>query len=304
MYTVTSRLSWAIFPFTIIAIIGVGLAKRVVELLTIWEASKKTRKHSFRRKSRVSNTSQGSKINLESEKGNKVTFDVDEFEEELEEEGPTKIQKAALGFVWGGSVIYSCITDKILSKEQTDEVVCSMREDLTINYNIISVLMVIALPILCLVLWPIGHFLLDLLSCVKGIIILSTRKQVSLMSDDETNCCGDESDSCIETILIFGFTTIFLVVYPTSMVITEFYFAETSTMFPFMLLKYCLGSMGLVLTPICVLIMKRDIRTAAKDIYNKRTVKHEDAADISLKDLVERLEQLRASGNVSIHEIM
>ena len=138
---------------------------------------------------------------------------------------------------------------------------------------------------------------------MKGIIILSTRKQVSLMSDEETNCCGDESDSCIETILIFGFTTIFLVVYPTSMLITEFYFADMSTMFPFMLLKYCLGSMSLVLPPICVLIIKRDIRTAAKGIYNKRTVKHEDAADISLKELVERLEQLRANGNVSIYGI-
>ena len=68
-----------------------------------------------------------------------MTFDEDELEEELEEEGFTKIQKASLGFVWGSSIIYSCITDKILSKEQTDEVVCSMRENLSINYNIISI---------------------------------------------------------------------------------------------------------------------------------------------------------------------
>ena len=286
-------------PFTIIAIVGVGLAKRVVELLTFWEASKRKRQSNLRRKSQTSSSSVGSKTNIEPEKENKVTFSEEDYEEEIEEEGFTKIQKGALALVWGGSIIYSCITDKILSKEQTDVVICSMRDDLSVNYNIISVLMVVALPILCLVLWPIGHFFLDVLSCVKGIIILSTRKQVSLMNDEDTGCCGDESDSCIETILIFGFTTIFLIVYPTSMLITEFYFAELSTMFPFMLLKYCLGSMGLVLTPICVLVIKRDIRKAAKDIYNKRTVKHEDAQDISLKELVERLEQLRTSGNVS-----
>lgn len=289
------------FPFTIIAIVGVGLTKRVVELLTFWEASKKSKKMSLRRKSNISNASIGSKNNPDIQ--NNVTFSEDDQEEELEEEGFTKIQKGSLGFVWGGSIIYSCITDKILSKEQTDEVICSVREDLSINYNIISVLMVVAFPILCLILWPIGHFLLDLLSCVKGIIILSTRKQVSLMSDEEATCCGDESDSCIETILIFGFTTIFLVVYPTSMLITEFYFGDIETMFPFMLLKYCLGSMGLVLPPICVLVIKRDIRKAAKDIYNKKTVKHEDTQDISLKELVERLEQLRTSGNVSIWKV-
>ena len=147
-----------------------------------------------------------------------------------------------------------------------------------------------------LILWPVGHLVLDLLSCVKGIVIMSANPA---SGETEANCCGDDSDSCIETIIVFGFTVIFLVVYPTSMLITEFYFADIETMFPFMLLKYCLGSMHLVLSPACVLIIKRDIRKASKDIYMKRTTNAEETPDITIKELQERLERLRAMGHVS-----
>jgi hypothetical protein len=280
------------FPFTIIAIIGVGIFKRVIELLTVWEASQRRKKSSSRRISRLSKSSNGSSG---SQKKKTVEIIEHDFEEEVEVDGFTKIQKGALGFVWGASCLYACITDKILSKVQSDEVICSMREDLSEKFNIISVLMVVAFPILCLLMWPVTHLVLDLLSCLKGIVILSTRRDVDLFDDEETNCCGDESDGCIETILVFGFTTIFLIVYPTSMLITEFYFAEIETMFPFMLIKYCFGSMHLLLSPTCVLIIKKDIREAAKDIYMKRKTNTEEDADISLKDLVERLEQLRST---------
>ena len=84
------------------------------------------------------------------------------------------------------------------------------------------------------------------------------------------------------------------------MLITEFYFAEIDTMFAFMLLKYCVGSMHLVLSPACILIIKRDIRKASKDIYMKRTAKAEDTPDITIKELQERLEKLRAMGRVRL----
>jgi hypothetical protein len=215
--------------------------------------------------------------------------------EDIEGEGFTKIQKGAVSFVWGASAVYACITDKLLSKSST-EVICSVREDLSEKFNIVSVFYVVGLPILCLILWPVGHLVLDLLSCVKGIVIMSANPS---SGETDANCCGDDSDSCIETILVFGFTVIFLVVYPTSMLITEFYFAEIETMFPFMLIKYCIGSMHLVLSPACVLIIKRDIRKASKDIYMKRTTKVEETQEmITIKELQERLERLRASGHV------
>ena len=269
------------------------MAKRVIELLTFWEASKR------RTKSRANRIiARAMKSSRRSSKSSEQSSEDWDFEEEREEEGFTKIQKGALAFVWASSGIYSLCTDKMLSKVQKDEVICSMREDLNDKLNIISVLMVVAFPMLSLILWPVGHFLLDTLSCLKGIVILSTRKEVNLLTEPSNNCCGDESDSCIETILIFGFTIIFLVIYPTSMLITEIYFADTETMFAFMLLKYCLGSMTLVLSPSCVLIIKRDIRTAAKNIYMKRVKKEEDGLEISLKDLVTKLEELREGGKV------
>ena len=240
VYTITDRITWAVFPFTTVAICGVGLAKRGIELLTVWEASKTRKKSSIRKMSRGSRASGGSNGSLGSKKSKSKSIEiVEDIEEEEEDmaEGFTKIQKSALGFVWAASAGYACLTDKVLSKVEGDEVICSVREDLSEKFNILSVFVVIAFPIFCLVLWPLCHLVLDLLSCVKGIVIMSTSPA---STEQEPNCCGDDSDSCIETILVFGFTIIFLVVYPTSMIITEFYFADIDTMFPFMLLKYCL----------------------------------------------------------------
>ena len=297
VYTVSSRLAWAVFPFTIVAICGVGLTKRGIKILTVWENSKFRKKSSFRSMSNKSQGGSTSSLGSRASKSKSVEIVEDTEEGEIGEgEGLTKIQKGALAFVWGASLIYACLTDKVLSKVQTDQVICSVREDLSDKFNILSVLMIIGLPILCLIMWPLGHLLLDLLSCVKGIVIMSANPT---SGEPEANCCGgDDSDTCIETILVFGFTVIFLVVYPTSMLITEFYFSTIETMFPFMLLKYCLGSMHLVLSPACVLIIKRDIRKASKDIYMKRVAKVEETADITIKELQERLERLRAMGNV------
>ena len=115
------------FPFTIIAIIGVGIAKRGIELLTFWEASKRRKKSSFRRISGISKSSRTSNGSVGSQKKKSVEIMEDQdFEEEVEVDGFTKIQKGALGFVWVSSGIYACLTDKILSKVQTDEVICSI----------------------------------------------------------------------------------------------------------------------------------------------------------------------------------
>ena len=87
------------FPFTMVAICGVGIAKRAIELLTVWEKSELTRKRSLKRKlSRLSRNSAGSSNSLWSRKSKsksvEIVEDVQE-EEEIEEEGFTKIQKGA-----------------------------------------------------------------------------------------------------------------------------------------------------------------------------------------------------------------
>ena len=99
VFTITSRLTWAVFPFTIVAICGVGLTKRGVELLTVWENSKSRKKASFRKLSRMSRTSTaGSSNSFGSGKGKQksveIVEDIEE-EEDFEGEGFTKIQKGS-----------------------------------------------------------------------------------------------------------------------------------------------------------------------------------------------------------------
>ena len=277
MYEVTSRLTLAVFPFTIVAICGVGLAKRGAQLLLAWEGSKTRQLTKIivesRRLAKMSKSSSTSSISTSSRRGQpKFVEIIDDIRrinirkvEEDSGEGFTNIQKAALGFVWMASVVYAVLTDKLLSKHETKEVICSVRANLSEKLNLVSVFIVFAFPVLCLCLWPVGHLVLDFFSYLKGSVQISYNKQ------QEPNCCGDASDSCIETILVFGFSIIFLVTYSTNLIITELYFAEIETMFQFMLLKYCLGSMHLVLSPAYILLIKRDLRKAAKDIYMKRS---------------------------------
>ena len=54
--------------------------------------------------------------------------------------------------------------------------------------------------------------------------------------------------------------------------------------------------MHLVLSPVCILIIKRDLRKAAKDIYMKRSTQPEER-DITIKELTEKL---RSMGDVRI----
>ena len=294
------------FPFTIVAICGVGLAKRGAEILLVWEYKKKqkTRGALFlllsgaeilsRTSSRLSGTSTGSQ---NSKKSKEIMEDAENADGEMGE-GFTTIQKSALGFVWVASAAYACLTDKILAKDEGQDVICSVREDLSEKLNIISALVVIGFPTLCLILWPVGHLLLDLFSCMKGIVMAGRKKSEA----PQPNCCGDDSsDSCIETILVFGFSIIFLVVYPTSQIFAELYFADIKTMFPFMLLKCCLGSMHLVMSPACILIIKRDLRKAAKDIYLKRKAASDEGDEMSAEELLERLRAIRGVSLLHTH---
>ena len=278
----------AAFPFTIVAICGVGLAKRGLELLLVWESSKT--KAASRRLSKMSRSSRTSSMSRSSGRSKQKSSEILEDVEGGEEagEGITKIQKGALGFIWVASSVYAILTDKLLSKNEGEEVICSVRASLSEKLNLMSVFVGIAFPVLCLCLWPVGHLILDFFSCLKGIVIASQSRE------QDPNCCGDDSDSCIETILVFGFSIIFIVTYPTNLIIAELYFAEIPSMFPFMLLKYGIGSLHLVLSPACVLIVKRDIRKAAKDIYMKRSEKQEEH-ELTIKELRERLSSM---GNV------
>ena len=50
--------------------------------------------------------------------------------------------------------------------------------------------------------------------------------------------------------MLFSFSIVFLVVYPTHMYVVEVYLATQETHFLFMAFKYCFGCLHLVLVPL------------------------------------------------------
>ena len=81
--------------------------------------------------------------------------------------------------------------------------------------------------------------------------------------------------------VITGFTVVFIVIYPVQMYVTEVYIANVQSMFVFMAFKYCYGALHIVLLPLIVLIMKKDIRRAAVNAYVKG--KEDDNGEITFE---------------------
>ena len=72
------------------------------------------------------------------------------------------------------------------------------------------------------------------------------------------------------------------------MYITEVYFASIKTLFPFMFIKYIVGSLHLIALPSLVLFVKRDIRKAARETYVKKSTQN-DSTEITFEQLQENL---------------
>ncbi len=85
--------------------------------------------------------------------------------------------------------------------------------------------------------------------------------------------------------LIFSFSLVFLITYPTHMYIVEVYLATVETHFAFMAFKYCFGCLHLVLLPVFILLIKRDIRQAAVDVYCKRASTQQENKDMTFEQL-------------------
>ena len=145
--------------------------------------------------------------------------------------------------------------------------------------------MVIGIPIGIICLWPIAHIMLTVCSCIKKFIMpnghLHGRDHPSVHR-------SGNSTLCLEIVIIFCFSIIFLTIYPTAMYITEVYFATTESLFPFMLLKYCIGSLQLIISPLCLLLIKKDIRKGASLSYMKKSTQNDDA-EITFEELQEHL---------------
>ena len=266
VYTITSRASWAVFPYTIVTMCWLGLLKRATKILLVWDNANTDDGYDDGGRVRTIEF-QDEQFSQKESKGSSETLAA--LEEDAGEGNLSSKQKSALGFIWVVSVGYSLLNKVILSKER--DVQCSVRSDLTEKFNLISLVAVIGVPIAVILLCPLAHIVLSFCSCIKYVAVNTNNSSSSTAAKSNRRGRSSTSSSCLECIIIFGFSLIFIVFYPTHMYITEVYFASIKTLFPFMLIKYCFGCAHLIVCPLCVLIVKRDIRSAAKDTYVKKS---------------------------------
>ena len=280
IYTITSRAMWAVFPYTIISICSLGLVERASKIFVVRKISMEEEDANMIMELQTSKlTSQDSKDSKKSKD------DFDDLDDDVME-GFTALQKTFLVFIWMSSLVYSMISNVILTKER--DVKCSMRSDLEIKFNLVSIIVVIAVPIFCICLWFFAHIALSLCMCVKKIVFSNTTEPSIRRNPRYLSKRKNSSSLWVEIVIIFCFVIVFLTVYPSSMYITETYFAHTKTIFPFMLIKYCVGSLQLIISPLCILLIKRDIRRAVKRSYSQGSTQN-DETELTFEELQEHL---------------
>ena len=262
---------WAVFPYTIISICSLGLVERASKIFVARKISMEEEEDST---ISAQLELQSSKLIAQDSKDSGKGKDNFEDLDDDTMEGFTALQKTFLVFIWMSSLVYSMISNVILTKER--DVKCSMRSDLEITFNLVSIIVVIAVPIFCICLWFVAHIALSLCMCVKKIVFSNTTEPSIRRNPRYLSKRKNSSSLWVEIVIIFCFVIVFLTVYPSSMYITETYFAHTKTIFPFMLIKYCVGSLQLIISPLCVLLIKRDIRRAVKRSYTQGSTQNDE----------------------------
>ena len=274
---------WAVFPYTIISICSLGLVERASKIFVARKISMEEEEDST---ISAQLELQSSKLIAQDSKDSAKGKDNFEDLDDDTMEGFTALQKTFLVFIWMSSLVYSMISNVILTKER--DVKCSMRSDLDITFNLVSIIVVIAVPIFCICLWFVAHIALSLCMCVKKIVFSNTTEPSIRRNPRYLSKRKNSSSLWVEIVIIFCFVIVFLTVYPSSMYITETCFAHTKTIFPFMLIKYCVGSLQLIISPLCVLLIKRDIRRAVKRSYTQGSTQN-DETEITFEELQEHL---------------
>ena len=276
---------WAVFPYTIISICSLGLVERASKIFVARKISLEEEDATISAQLELQSSKLIAQDSKDSGKSGKSKDNFEDLDDDTME-GFSALQKTFLVFIWMSSLVYSMISNVILTKER--DVKCSMRSDLEITFNLVSIIVVIAVPIFCICLWFFAHIALSLCMCVKKVVFSNTTEPSIRRNPRYLSKRKNSSSLWVEIVIIFCFVIVFLTVYPSSMYITETYFAHTKTIFPFMLIKYCVGSLQLIISPLCVLLIKRDIRRAVKRSYTQGSTQN-DETEITFEELQEHL---------------
>ena len=86
-------------------------------------------------------------------------------------------------------------------------------------------------------------------------------------------------------------TIIFVITYSVNMIIVEIVFHQISIL-SYVLLKYCLGSLHTLLSPVVILISFPDVRQSAVKVFARGGTHQNNSLDISDEDVKKELGHL------------
>jgi len=312
VHTVSFRATWAVFPYSIVVLCWHGLAQRAEQVFhrsgnesvescedlsalpgigmrtaTIAVIEKQPSIEAPNNSEEVVSTISGVIVKQNSSETHPPPADQSTSHDEEDDDyvaGLTARQKSALGFIWFMSAVYAIMTDQVLSKQRF--VPCSVRQELSDRFNFISLIAVVAVPLLFgPLLCPLAHLVLSFCTCCCHKCLASADNQRDNKLHQTDTSSPGSSHPILDFLLLSTLSVVFVVTYVTHMYLVEVYFATSHTHFHFMALKYCFGCLNLVLIPLAIIVLKPDIRRAAIDVYCKRSATQGESAEMTFEQL-------------------
>ena len=154
----------------------------------------------------------------------------------------------AVIFIWSFSLVYALFDDQLMSKEPLDK--CNLASDLPSQLHISSVLMALVVPF---ILGPLLSTLID-----QVVVFLEQRKVVIRRSPSQISICSQSSSS---SSFLGILSLLHLLCCGTHMIVADWLFPDRIDIFSYMLLKYCVGFLFLLVFPLAVLSCHSEVAT-------------------------------------------
>ncbi|XP_040580188.1 uncharacterized protein [Lepeophtheirus salmonis] len=280
IHTLSARATWAVLPYSIIVLNWLFVINRATKIFCNifpeWFFKKgradNDQNHIESFELEVTRKEGDNKSELEEIEKEEEDYEVEEYSGI---DGLGVIQKSILGFIWFVSFVYSLLSPQIFGKTSNS---CVLRDPLDSKLNILSLIIIIPIPIFFgPVICSLAQILLSFVECIIRSKCISTNE---LPSMNDHNCLNY---SKITYFLTFLITLIFILEYPISMFFVEEYIGKRETIFVFMLLKYVLGYMHIVIIPLFIIIMRKDIFNAANSVLSQKSIANQQEDDITFE---------------------
>ena len=154
----------------------------------------------------------------------------------------------AVIFIWSFSLVYALFDDQLMSKKPLEK--CNLASDLPSQLHISSVLMALVVPF---ILGPLLSTLID-----QVVVFLEQRKVVIRRSPSQISICSQSSSS---SSFLGILSLLHLLCCGTHMIVADWLFPDHIDIFSYMLLKYCVGFLFLLVFPLAVLSCHSEVAT-------------------------------------------